>query len=205
MQLSIIYWTVIGCDDILLLFNLLSQNEHLQRAFSGKCPIVGETGCGKTHFMRKLVVNTFFCKLNKVEWVSYIKLDKNWEAEIQSCFESRVELHYPKNNDHFESLLPEFKLHSWTDKSSTKDTNFTDPINSGYGENIKRDRLIVLEDTSGLADTSQKFTSFLTVARKFKYHWVYIFHTLLPGKSIRKSILSQTNILNIFSGICTFN
>ena len=62
----------------------------------------------------------------------------------------------------------------------------------------KRNRLIVMDDVSGLADSSSKFASFLTVARKFKYHCLYIFHTIHPEKTISKTILSQTNLLNIF-------
>ena len=56
-----------------------------------------------------------------------------------------------------------------------------------------------MDDVSGLADTSQKFASFLTVARKFRYQCVHIFHTIHPEKRILKTILSRTNILNIFS------
>ena len=39
---------------------------------------------------------------------------------------------------------------------------------------------------------------FLTVARKFNYKCVYIFHPIYPKKSIWRTILSQTNIFNIF-------
>ena len=38
----------------------------------------------------------------------------------------------------------------------------------------------------------------MTVARKFCYHCLYIFHTIHPEKSIWKTILSQTNLLNTF-------
>ena len=55
-----------------------------------------------------------------------------------------------------------------------------------------------MDNISGLADESKKFASFLTVARKFNYNCVYIFHTIYPEKSIWRTILSQTNILNIF-------
>ena len=55
-----------------------------------------------------------------------------------------------------------------------------------------------MDDVSGLSGTSQKFASSLTVARKFKYNCVYIFHAIHPEKLIWKSILSQTNIFNIF-------
>ena len=55
-----------------------------------------------------------------------------------------------------------------------------------------------MDGVSGLAETSQKFASFLTVARKLMYHCVYIFHTTHPKTYTWKLILSQTNILNIF-------
>ena len=117
---------------------------------------------------------------------------------MESCFDCKLEFHYPMNKDHFESLLQESKLCSQTSKSLTKGTNSTHLVNSDYGENRKRDCLIVADDVSCLADTSQKFASFLTVARKSKYHCVYILHTIHPEKSIWRSILPQTNILNIF-------
>ena len=44
----------------------------------------------------------------------------------------------------------------------------------------------------------RKFATFLTVARKIKYHCVYISPTIHPEKSVLKLILSKTNILNIF-------
>ena len=62
-----------------------------------------------------------------------------------------------------------------------------------------------MDDVSGLADTSSKFGSFLTVARKYKYQCLYIFHTIHPEKSIWKTILSQTNILNIFPASVPLN
>ena len=62
-----------------------------------------------------------------------------------------------------------------------------------------------MDDVSGLADTSSKFASFLTVARKHKYHCLYIFHTIHPEKSIWKTILSQTNVLNIFPATVPLN
>ena len=62
-----------------------------------------------------------------------------------------------------------------------------------------------MDNVSGLADTSQKFANFLTIARKYRYHCVYIFHTIHPEKGISKSILSQTNILNIFPASVLLN
>ena len=55
-----------------------------------------------------------------------------------------------------------------------------------------------MDDVSGLAGESKNCASFLTVAHKYRYSSVYIFHTIFPEKAIWRSILSQTNIYNIF-------
>ena len=55
-----------------------------------------------------------------------------------------------------------------------------------------------MDNVSGLADLSSKFGNFSTVARKFSYHCLYIFHAIQPEKAIWRNILSQTNLLNIF-------
>ena len=48
------------------------------------------------------------------------------------------------------------------------------------GENMKLDRLIAMDEVSGLADRSETFANFLTVSRKFGLTCVYIFHTIYP-------------------------
>ena len=48
------------------------------------------------------------------------------------------------------------------------------------------------------ADELKKFASFLTVGHKCNYTCVYIFHIIYPEKTILRTILSQTNIFNIF-------
>ena len=60
------------------------------------------------------------------------------------------------------------------------------------------DRLIIMDDVSGLADESKKFAAFLTVTRKYNYNCVYIFQTVFPEKSNWRLMLSQANIFNIF-------
>ena len=50
-----------------------------------------------------------------------------------------------------------------------------------FGESEKTDRLIVVDDASGLVDKSNKFVSFLMVARKFGYNCLYIFHIIYPS------------------------
>ena len=61
--------------------------------FSGNILVVGGTGCGKTAFVQKLTINRFFGELNAAKWVSFIKLDKAREVEIQSCFECELDFY----------------------------------------------------------------------------------------------------------------
>ena len=44
------------------------------------------------------------------------------------------------------------------------------------------DKLIVMDDISGLADKSDEFANFLTVSRKYGLTCVYIFHTIYPSR-----------------------
>ena len=166
--------------------------------FSGNILVVGRTGCGKTPLVQRLAINKFFGELEVAEWISYIKLDKKREAEIQSCFYCDLNFYYPRNKEHFEELLEYFKTKT---KSSEIENEVSEEANIediNYGEKKKRRRLIIADDVSGLADNSVKFANFLTVARKFGYHCLYIFHAIHPEKAIWRTILSQTNLLNIF-------
>ena len=65
---------------------------------------------------------------------------------------------------------------------------------------MARDRLIVMDDVSSLADRSEEFANFLTVSRKFGLTCVYIFHTIYPTRQHWQMILSQTKIFNFFPG-----
>ena len=153
--------------------------------FSGNILVVGRTGCGKTAFVQKLAINKFFGELNKAEWVSVIKLDKQREAEIQSCFECELDFYYPRNKEQFEEYLEYFKAKSNSSEIEINDMN-SDKNNvnylTNYGEKSIKNRLIVMDDVSGLADLSSKFANFLMVARKFGYHCLYIFHAIHPEK-----------------------
>ena len=169
--------------------------------FSCNMLVVGRTGCGKTAFVQKLAINKFFGELNKAEWVSFIKLEKKREAEIKSCFECELDFYYPRNKEHFEERLEYFKTKS--NSSEIENNNINNDINdvyylTNYEEKSIRNRFIVMDDVSDLTDLSTKFANFLTVARKFGYHCLYIFHLIHPEKAIWRTILSQTNLLNIF-------
>ena len=78
-------------------------------------------------------------------------------------------------------------------------------INNSFGENRKLDRLIIMDDVSGVADVSKKFANFLTVSRKFGYNCVFVFHVIVPASQIWQKIISQTNIFNIFPSSVPYN
>ena len=162
--------------------------------FKGNMLVVGRTECGKTTFVQKLALYNFFGELKTVKWISGIRLNDSREAEIESNFSCDVSFFYLNEVNELGDLLEEFKLEVETEKT---DNNNDNNVNI-FGEVIDHDRLIVFDDVSGLADNSNKFANFLTVAQKYKYNCIYIFHTIYPEKAIWRTILSQTNIFNIF-------
>ena len=170
------------------------ENSTYDGKFIGNILVLGRTECGKTTFIQNLGINNFFGDLKIVKWVSGIRLNGKREAEIESNFSCEVNFAYPTDKEKLADKIEEYKLES---ESENDNDNF-DNVNNTFGENKKRDKLIVFDDVSGLADNSKKFGSFLTVARKYNYNCVYAFHTIYTEKSNWKTILSQTNIFNIF-------
>ena len=168
--------------------------------FRGNILVLGRTECGKTSFVQKLALYDFFGELKNAKWVSGIKLNESREAEIESNFSCDVSFSYPNDVNELADLLEEFKLEVETEQNDQNEN-----VTSIFGEKINRDRLIVFDDVSGLADHSNKFANFLTVARKYKYNCIYIFHTIYPEKASWKTILSQTNIFNIFPASVSLN
>ena len=165
--------------------------------FNGNILLVGRTGCGKTTFLEKLAINKFFGEIVKTEWVSGIEIDESREAEIQSCFSNETEVYVATEKDDLDNLIEKFK--------QVKQYNDNVNISNSFGELKKMDRLIVLDDVSGVADLSKKFANFLTVSRKYGYNVVYVFHVIIPSNQIWQKILSQTNIFNIFPASVPFN
>ena len=67
--------------------------------FEGNILVVGKAGCRKNYFVQRLVANNISGEFQKVEWVSQIKLPEQREAQLQYCFTSHVEFHYPTTAD----------------------------------------------------------------------------------------------------------
>ena len=62
------------------------------------------------------------------------------------------------------------------------------------------DKLIAMDDISGLADKSDEFANFFTMSRKYGITCLYIFHTVYPSRENWQMIMSQTQIYNFFPG-----
>ena len=162
--------------------------------FEGNILVVGQTGCGKTTFVRNLAKNKMFGDMKEVYWLSKISLSRDRENNIENnidCFGVNVDFKYPKNLEEFDVCLDFFQRRK--EKANTCNNNF-------MGENTLLNRLIVMDDISGFADKSENSANFLTVSRKFGFSCVYIFHTIYPTRNNWQMILSQTKIFNLFPG-----
>ena len=119
-----------------------------------------------------------FGNIKEVYWLSKISLSKDRENNISDCFDVE-NFKCPKTLEEFDELLDFFQ--------KQKEENCNDNL---MGENTLLDRLVVMDDVSGLADNPQNFDNFLTVSRKFGFTCVYIFHTLYPKRNNWQMILS---------------
>ena len=112
-----------------------------------------------------------FGSIDSVDWIPNIELSVVREHQIRESFcYASVEFHYPHDLAEFETIL-ELLM----DKKSDVNINTNDEADDlGIGEKDLFDRLIVMDDVSGLA------CSFLTVSRKYRYSCIYIFHIVFP-------------------------
>ena len=62
------------------------------------------------------------------------------------------------------------------------------------------DKLIIMDDVSGLDGISEEFTNILTVSRKYGLTCVYIFHTIYPTRQNWQMIMYQTKIFSLLPG-----
>ena len=147
--------------------------------FSGNILIVGQTGCGKTTFVQNLAKNQLFGDIKEVFWISTLELSADRENNIRDCFEDQdVQFSYPNNVEDFDYLLEMCKR------------NKADNLENNLGERKVMDKLIVIDDVSGLADKSDEFADFLAVSRKYGITCVYIFHTIYPSRQNWQMIMS---------------
>ena len=127
--------------------------------FVGNILVVGRTVCGKTTFIKKLAKNILFgSEIKHVFWISKIVLSPEREEIIRESFVAQeVDFSYPYNLEDFNYLIQSF-----TQKKS-------DYLDEEMGENLSTNKLIVMDDVSGLADKSSQFSNFIQFFIQFTW------------------------------------
>ena len=98
-----------------------------------------------------------FGKLEGIHWISQIELSKQREAEIDSCFEPKVEFYQPQDEYDLKKTFTDLEnLY----KERVEKNKIAQSKGSGMDEHVERDSLIVLDDVSGLTDKSPSFVTF---------------------------------------------
>ena len=147
------------------------MNYSYDAKFERNILVVWKTRCGKTTFVQNLGKNKMFWEIKEVTSLSKIPLSRERENNIRGCFiDEQIDFKYRNTVEDFEELLKFFQR-----KKAPCNVN-------DLGENIKLDKLIVMDDISGLDEKSEVFANFLTVSRKFGLTYVYIFHTIYPTR-----------------------
>ena len=118
--------------------------------FSGNILLVGQTRCRKTCFVQSLGRNKIFGSIDSVDWISKVEL-----SEIRQSFSyASAESHYPNDVAEFDTVLDLLKDNK-NDVNVENNKDFNEL--GGIGENGVFDRLIVMDDVSGL---SENFVAF---------------------------------------------
>ena len=125
--------------------------------------IVGQTGCNKTTFIQNLAKNKIFAKLKEIFWLSKIMLSQDREQDISSCFDLKVNFKYPQTLNDFNMELDSLPLPPLPPPQKKKETD-NSIVNNVMDEKNMFNKLIVMDDILGLADRSNDFANFLTVA-----------------------------------------
>ena len=152
--------------------------------------IVGQTDCGKTTFIQNIAKNNLFDKLKEIFWISKIPLSMEREKNISTCFKKTVRFKYSQTVDNYNVELTFFQR--------KRDDN----VDIVMIENNIFNKLIVMDDVSGLANKSNDFVNFLPFSRKFNFTCISVFYTMYPTRSNWQIILSQRKIFNVFLGLC---
>ena len=127
------------------------MNYSFDAKFEGNILVVGRTGCGKTTFVQNLRQNKMFGEIKELTWLSKIPLSRERENNIRSCFiDEQIDFKHPNNIKDFQELLEFFQR-----KKAPCNVN-------DLGEN----RLIVMDEVSGLADKSEEFANFFDCFKK---------------------------------------
>ena len=114
-----------------------------------------------------------FGKLKEIFWLSKISLSVEREKNISPCFQKQAHFKYPQTVDDFNMEQTFFQK-----KKKKKKYIYIyvdNDIDTAMGENNIYNKLIAMDDVSGLADKSNDFANFLAVSRKLTLHVSMIF------------------------------
>ena len=118
-------------------------------------------------FLFKSLGKIFGEEILEVFWVPKINLSEEREESIRASFEDQnIYFHYPSDLEDFIFLVSDF----------TQNKSIYTDENNVLGENLIVNKLVVMDNVSGLADKSEEFSNFLTVSRKYGFSCVYVFH-----------------------------
>lgn len=143
----------------------------------------------ENYLFTKTGKNNLLGELKQIFWLSKISLSVEKEKNISICFQKQLQLKYPRTDDDSNMEVKFFQRKRHLDNN----------IDVVIGKNNIYNKLIVMDDVSGLANKFNDFAEFLAISRKFYFTSVYDFHTIYPKRSNWQMILSQTKIFNIFS------
>ena len=91
-----------------------------------------------------------------------------------------MQFHCPNDVENLNLIIETFQKETY---GVDEKTNENDNCNI-FGKNTKFDKLIVMDNVSGLADKLNDFSNFLTFSQKFGYICRYIFNIIYSTKSI---------------------
>ena len=73
------------------------QTKSYSGKLSGSILVLASSASRKTTLVQEMSSNSMFGKLEGAHWISAVELLKKKEAEIDSCFEPKVEFYYPES------------------------------------------------------------------------------------------------------------
>ena len=116
-----------------------------------------------------------FGKLKEIFWLSKISLSVEREKNISACFQKQAHFKHPQTVDYFNMEQTFFQKKKKDTKKKYIYIYLDNDIDIAMGENNIYNKLIAMDDVSGLADKSNDFANFLAVSRKLTLHVSMIF------------------------------
>ena len=98
---------------------------------------MGSSASGKTTLVQEMASNSMSEKLEGEHWISAVELSKKRKAEIDSCFEPKVEFYYPESEYKLKKTVDDLE-NLYREKLEKKDI-VPGTEGSGKREYIKRE------------------------------------------------------------------